>query len=201
MPPALHLSGKRSGQPLVATGAAGRSLGRLFYIRDRTSGVSFLVDTGAEVSVLPPSGPPSSRRPTGFDLRAANNSAIATFGTRSLTLNLGLRRTFRWIFVVADVKNPILGADFLRHYNLLVDVGRNRLLDMLTQLQVQGIVSHDPTPSTSPCPHHPFWTTRPLSGPLCAMTFVHAFTGGGVLWRMTLTCLLLIAYCMLHVYV
>ena len=155
MPPALHLSGKRSGQPLVATGAAGRSLGRLFYIRDRTSGVSFLVDTGAEVSVLPPSGPPSSRRPTGFDLRAANNSAIATFGTRSLTLNLGLRRTFRWIFVVADVKNPILGADFLRHYNLLVDVGRNRLLDMLTQLQVQGIVSHDPSPSPTVQPTEP----------------------------------------------
>ena len=155
MPPALHLSGKRSGQPLVATGAAGRSLGRLFYIRDRTSGVSFLVDTGAEVSVLPPSGPPSSRRPTGFDLRAANNSAIATFGTCSLTLNLGLRRTFRWIFVVADVKNPILGADFLRHYNLLVDVGRNRLLDMLTQLQVQGIVSHDPSPSPTVQPTEP----------------------------------------------
>ena len=152
MPPALHLPGKRTGQPLVATGAAGRSQSRLFYIQDRTSGVRFLVDTGAEVSVLPPSGPPSTHRPTGFD---TNNSAIATFGTRSLTLNLGLRRTFRWIFIVADVKNPILGADFLRHYNLLVDVRRNRLLDMLTQLQVQGIVSHDSSPSPTVQPTEP----------------------------------------------
>lgn len=27
-----------------------------------------------------------------------------------------------WIFIVADVQKPILGANFLRHFGLLVDM-------------------------------------------------------------------------------
>lgn len=34
-----------------------------------------------------------------------------------MTLDLGLHRTlFQWIFVIADVQSPILGADFLQHF-------------------------------------------------------------------------------------
>ena len=142
--------GKRPGQSLAATSATGPTRSsRLFFIKDRTSGEKFLVDTGAEVSVLPPSGPPSSRQPTGYSLQAANHSSIATYGTRSLTLDLGLRRTFRWIFVIADVRHAILGADFLHHFGLSVDVRQSRLTDNLTHLQVLGIstrtVSDGPT--------------------------------------------------------
>ena len=71
-------------------------------------------------------------------LQAVNGTSISTYGTRSLTLDLGLRRSFRWIFIVADVATPILGADFLRWYNLLVDMRRNRLSDAVTSLAVQG---------------------------------------------------------------
>ena len=117
----LHTFGKRPGQPLVATSATGPSRSRLFFIKDRMSGEKFLVDTGAEVSVLPPSGLPSSRQPTGYSLQATNHSSIATYGTRSLTLDLGLHRTFRWIFIIADVRHTILGADFLHHFGLSVD--------------------------------------------------------------------------------
>ena len=53
---------------------------------------------------------------------------IATYGNQLLTLNIGLRRTFQWVFIIADVKNPIIGADFLRRYSLLVDVEHNQLL-------------------------------------------------------------------------
>ena len=81
-----------------------------------------------------------------------NNTVIATYGRCSLTLDLGLRWTFRWVFVVADVKNPILGADFLRHYCLLVDVRQSRLSDALTQLKVQGIVCQDSSPSPTILP-------------------------------------------------
>ena len=42
--------------------------------------------------------------------------------TRSLTLNLGLRHTFQWVFIIADVQKPIIGADFLHHFGLLVAV-------------------------------------------------------------------------------
>ena len=60
-------------------------------------------------------------------LEAVNSTSIPTFGTRSLTLTLGLRRTFRWPFIIADVRKPVLGADFLHHFNLLVDVKHHKL--------------------------------------------------------------------------
>nr|VZI12561.1 unnamed protein product [Spirometra erinaceieuropaei] len=83
---------KRPRQPVMATTAAGPSRpSRLFYINDKSSGLRFLVDTGAEVSVIP-----SLRRhrlkPSQFSLQAANSTTISTYGQRSLTLDLGLRR-------------------------------------------------------------------------------------------------------------
>ena len=63
------------------------------------------------------------------------------YGTWSLTLNLGLRHTFRWVFTITDVSKAILGADFLKHYDLYVDMKSHCLLDPLTHLKVQSIVS------------------------------------------------------------
>ena len=113
------------------------------------------MDTGAEVSVLPPSSTERKRPSTSLTLHAVNDSRIATFGTRSLSLELGLRRSFRWVFVLADVAQPILGADFLRHFNLLVDMKHCQLVDPLTQLKLQGISSKVSTPSPSLLPRTP----------------------------------------------
>ena len=41
----------------------------------------------------------------------------------------------------ANVRNPILGADFLGHYGLIVDIRRRRLWDTGTQLSVQGVAA------------------------------------------------------------
>lgn len=112
----------------------------LFFVTDRTSGVRYLVDTGAEVSVVPATVQ-DRRHPSTSQLRAVNNSAISTYGARSLTLDLGLRRTFRWIFICADIPHAILGADFLTRFGLLVDVKGRRLRDETTRLTVQGIAS------------------------------------------------------------
>ena len=101
----------------------------------------FLVDTGAEVSVIPPSRT-ERRHPAHLTLQAIN-----TFGTRSLTLDLGLRRTFRWVFVIANVQHPILGAEFLRHFSLLVDMRHQRLSDGLTHLRVQRVTCKATFPS------------------------------------------------------
>ena len=57
-----------------------------------------------------------------FNLVVLNGVSISTFGKHSLNLNLGLRRTFRWVFVIANVDIPIIEADFLHHYSLLVDM-------------------------------------------------------------------------------
>ena len=37
-------------------------------------------------------------------------------------------RRFTWRFLLADVAMPIIGADFLWHFGLLVDLGEMRLL-------------------------------------------------------------------------
>ena len=112
-----------------------------FFISDCYTGLRFLIDTGAQVSVLPPSPEDRKHPRSDLTLQAVNNTPIRMFGTRSLTLNLGLHRTFRWVFVVAETTTPILGADFLRHFGLLVDLKHNRLADTTTNLVVQGIVS------------------------------------------------------------
>ena len=114
MPPSLYLVNKRTGRSLAATSVVGLPHpSRLFHIHDRCSNSRFLVDTGAEVSVVPSSRTERFSQPGNFSLKAVNGSEIATYGVRSLTLYLGLRRTFRWVFVVANVKQPILGADFI----------------------------------------------------------------------------------------
>ena len=128
----------------MSTGVTGlNDHSRLFYIVDVCHNLLFLIDTGAEVSIIP-STSADKNNCCHLTLQAVNNSPISTFGTHSLTLNLGLRRTFHWEFVIAEVKTPILGADLLHYYGLLVDMGHKRLIDTETNLHVQGIVSNSP---------------------------------------------------------
>ena len=85
MPPTLP-PGKRSGQTLAATGVPGPVPSRLFHIMDQACGLRFLVDTGAEVSVLPPSCTERKCPHDSLTLQAVNSTPITTYGTRSLTL-------------------------------------------------------------------------------------------------------------------
>ena len=59
------------------------------------------------------------------------------------------------MFIIADVKNPIIGADFLQHYSLLMDIDRNRLVDNITQLRVQGVSVQEASPSLALLSSHP----------------------------------------------
>ena len=122
------------------------------YLSDTHTHTRFLVDTGSEVSAIPPTPADRRRSPDPLALTAVNNTSIRTYGQHSLTLNLGLRRSLPWIFVIADVQKPILGADFLRHYGLMVDMHKHKLIDTHTLLQVQGILSSGVSPHTSLCP-------------------------------------------------
>ena len=143
---------------LAATGVPGPPHSRLFYVSDRTTHTRFLVDTGSEVSAIPPSLADRQRTPDNLTLMAVNDTSIRTYGKRSLTLNLGLRRSLPWIFIIADVQKPILGADFLRHFGLLVDMQKRQLVDTHTHLHIQGILSSVSSPSPSICPKD---TTNP----------------------------------------
>ena len=147
-----HATGKLSGQSLMATGVSGLSQSRLFYIHDQSSSLHFLIDTGAEVSIIPPSFS-DRRNPQGLTLHAANNTSIHTYGTRTLSLDLGLHHVFRWIFLIADVKMPIIGSDFLSHHGLIVDVNKKQLLDNTTNLQVNVLFSREAKLSLTPLPN------------------------------------------------
>ncbi|BHF68324.1 hypothetical protein SprV_0301135800 [Sparganum proliferum] len=138
--PSRHRSRKPASQRIDATVFSGSpSSGRTFYVCDKVTRRRFLVDTGAQISVVPPT-PVDRRCPSpGLHLQAANCSPISTFGSRSLTLIIGLRRSFSWIFVIADVPHAILGSDFLAELDLLVDCRRSSLLDRTTGLSVRGL--------------------------------------------------------------
>jgi len=57
--------------------------------------------------------------------------------------------------VVAGVPKPILGADFLWHFSLSVDMKHHLLSGATTHLRIQGILMHDPSPSPSVTPKEP----------------------------------------------
>ncbi|GFU43272.1 retrovirus-related Pol polyprotein from transposon 17.6 [Trichonephila clavipes] len=61
-----------------------------------------------------------------FSLFAANNTKIPAYGMVLRELNLGLRRPFIWTFIIADVSSPIIGADFLKHFNILIDLKKKK---------------------------------------------------------------------------
>ncbi|BHF77875.1 hypothetical protein SprV_0602098500 [Sparganum proliferum] len=134
----LMASGRRS-HPTVeatATGSVANLHTRRLFLCDRIAGAKFLVDSDAEVSMVPPI-PAERKNRSSFYLTAANNSSTLTFGQRSITLDLGLRRIFRWVFIIADVSVALIGADFLAHFNLLVDLRNHRLVDYITNLNAR----------------------------------------------------------------
>ncbi len=71
-----------------------------------------MIDSGADVSAIPPNHADRQRLNSGFTLQAVNRTSIRTYGQRMLKLDLGLRRSFPNVFIVADVPHPIIGADF-----------------------------------------------------------------------------------------
>ena len=116
---------------------------RLLYVADKRNKWNYLIDTGAAFSVLPRSCADGTVDADSLPLVAANNSTITTYGTSKRIVDVGLRmkREYSWTFIVADVKQPILGADFLIHYNLLVDLSGRCLRDMRNGLAISATLS------------------------------------------------------------
>lgn len=102
---------------------------RLLYILDRSFSLEFLIDTGSEVSVISP-----TVKNALFILLVYNSvQQISTYGQKFLSLDVGLRRIFPFLFIIADVKKKtILGMEFLSKFNLVVN-----LKDSLTNFSVK----------------------------------------------------------------
>jgi hypothetical protein len=93
---------------------------------------------------------PGRKEGVNYDLFAANGTTTThgpTYGWISLSLKQGLRSDFTWRFVVADVQTPIIGADLLTHFGLLVDCRNNRPLDGTTSLSGQAQAAQMPIAS------------------------------------------------------
>lgn len=80
-----------------------------------------------------------------FELFAVNGTQIRTFGITVLQPNLALKRAFPWRFIIANIAQPIIRADFLAYYHLLPDITRKKLIDGKTGLYVTGTTSYATT--------------------------------------------------------
>ena len=120
--------------------AAGKTT---FYIRDHNSGGTFLVDTGAQVSVLPATVW-DRRGHKGSDLKAANQTPIYTYGRWNLMLKFGDKR-FEKEFIIADVPNRILGMDFFEENQLSIDAKNKEIFTRVDNATIcQVAVSDEP---------------------------------------------------------
>ena len=61
----------------------------MFY---HTTGIRFLVDSGAQICIIPATKEDKKRGLHKFTFQVVNKSHIQTYGQRCLTLNLGLKR-------------------------------------------------------------------------------------------------------------
>lgn len=104
---------------------------------DASTKKQILIDTGAEISVVPPTNS-EKLNSSSFKLFAANSTTIDTFGTKTITIDIGLRRPLIWKFTIANVDRCIIGADFLSHYELLIDIKNKKLIDPITRLNIKG---------------------------------------------------------------
>ena len=120
--------GKRqSRRPTVST-VAGNSE-PLLHVRDDANRLTWLVDGGASLTLVPPTPEERAKGPASTPLHAANGTPINCYGTRQMTLSLG-SRLFDWEIVVADVATPLIGADFLMEYHLAADHTLGLLVDL-----------------------------------------------------------------------
>ena len=107
----------------------------LLHVQDTATGISFLVDTGAEVSVVLPSQEDIKRHPQpNRSLIAANGSPIDTYGVKRMILKIN-HSQFSWTFRIAKAHVHIIGADFLRAHALVPDLV-NRQLICLKNLKI-----------------------------------------------------------------
>lgn len=109
------------------------------FIHDSISGYNFLIDSGSEISILPKFNFKRCVRDPTCNLRAANNTVIATYGEHEAKICLGFPGIFQHKFLVADVKQPILGADFFGSHGLLIDIAKGRLVDGKTRVSVAAV--------------------------------------------------------------
>ena len=88
-----------------------------------------LVDSSSDISALPTGW----IKPSSVTRKIINGptiqSNVSCTGYVNLTLDFGFEKSFPWKFAVCNfLRKPILSADILSNYSLLVDTANQRLL-------------------------------------------------------------------------
>ncbi|KAL1447860.1 hypothetical protein WDU94_015626 [Cyamophila willieti] len=103
-------------------------------VSDLTDQIKTLVESNMKLNT----SPADLKNEQSLMLFAANDTQIKTFGQRLLSLDFDLRREFAFVFTIAEVCTPILGADFIKEFGLLVDLKNSCLIDPLTTRKAAG---------------------------------------------------------------
>ena len=101
----------------------------LLYVHDVHTRQKWLVDGGAVLTIMPPTAAQRLKGPNGTQLQAANGSKIPCYGVSKIPIHLADRRIV-FPVTIADVRQPILGADFLAHAYLAPNHRDGTLLDL-----------------------------------------------------------------------
>lgn len=142
----MQLQLKKLLEAAEATLPPAARVSRRLFVNDIRTGKKNLVDSGAELSVMPSTtGTP---RTSDIVLTAANGTRIATYGPKTVHLDLGFPRKFTWTFEMADVARPIIRADFLHYSGLLIDIRCNRLIDRDSHKTISACAADTTTDST-----------------------------------------------------
>ncbi len=129
---------------VAATSPLANCRSRILFVTEKKRRLRLMVDSGADVSAIPATPVDRLTPHLSLILHAINHSSIRTFGQKFISLDLGLRRSFPFVFILADIPHPILGADFLHELNLHPDNRGRRLVDDTTHLWVSCSLSDSP---------------------------------------------------------
>ena len=103
--------------------------GHLLHVKDENEGNRWLIDGGALLSIIPPTKAQRRLGPNGTQLCAANGTKIECYGKTRKTLLIG-NRSFEFDFIIANVRQRILGADFLASFYLAPNHRDGTLIDL-----------------------------------------------------------------------
>ena len=105
----------------------------------KDNSIDIIADTGSITSIIMPSSVNTNFvTPTVTKLRTVNGDLITIFGRMSLSILIpSLRRTFPFTFFIADVKDNILGLDFLNEIKITVNCDNLTLTGNLTGLSTR----------------------------------------------------------------
>ena len=119
---------------------------RLIYVHDERDNRRWLVDGGAIVSIVPPTAAQRAAGPNNTVLTAANGTKIKCFGNIEKTVTIA-NRSYDYDFIIADVRQSILGSDFLAENALAPNHRDGNLIDLNSLDFIPGTLAAGEAPS------------------------------------------------------